>query len=509
MYKIKVHSSGREIMHEVSGGKRLLDFLREQHYEIYAPCGGNGTCGKCKVMVKNSGYITSCLHYVKEDMEIILPAPVEASILASQYEFSKVLQLAPGDAERLSSYPFGIAMDVGTTTIVFYLVQLVTGSILETQTVMNPQGKYGADVISRIDYCILNKGGLQVLQQEVIDAINSTITHFTEQQGIGKDDIVKIAVSGNTTMLHLLLGEDPSTLAYVPFTPVFTAERRIKAAALEVSCHPEGEVKVLPSFSAYIGADIVAGIASLAPPEEQNNYLYVDVGTNGEMALVTPKTIYACATAAGPAFEGANIQCGMGALEGAISSYTDQEGIRTIGDAKPVGICGSGLIDLVAMLVRTGKLPVDGYLSEEYTIVDASGTGSADPIVITAADIREIQLAKSAICAGILTLVRKAGLRMEEIDAFYLAGGFGNYIRISSAVEIGLIPAELAGKVISVGNASGTGAILAVRSISFDQAMNDILNRMKLVELSTDDTFNLEFAMNMEFPAPPVNGSSD
>jgi uncharacterized 2Fe-2S/4Fe-4S cluster protein (DUF4445 family) len=500
MSEIKVHSSGKVFTIHCLGGMRLLDVLREHGFEVFAPCGGNGTCGKCKVLVKDKGYVTSCLYLIGEDMEVIMPAPMEASILATQYEFSKILQLAPGEAADLSAYPFGLAIDIGTTTVVFYLVQLITGSVLETQTMMNPQGKYGADVISRIQYCITSEGGLYTLQKEIIDAVNAKIHYFTQQHGFAPDDIVKISVTGNTTMLHLLMGEDPASLAFVPFTPVFTEEQRCTAAKLNLKCNAKAELKVLPSLSAYIGADIIAGMASLAVPEEHGNYLYVDIGTNGEMALVTPGKVYACATAAGPAFEGANISCGMGALEGAIKSYSDQDGIQTVADMKPVGICGSGLIDLVAMMVRTGVLSSDGYLSEDYHIVDAEHSGHSSPIVITQNDIREIQLAKGAVCAGIITLIRKSGLTIGDVDAFYLAGGFGNYIRIGSAVEIGMIPAGLADKVISVGNASGTGAILAVSSTYFDVELSKTLQNMQLVELSDDDTFNLEFAMNMEFP---------
>ncbi len=500
MPEIKVHYSGKEFTVHCSEGTRLLDALRLHGFEVYAPCGGNGTCGKCKVLVKDMGYVTSCLYQVGKDLEVVIPPPLEASILASQYKYSKNMQLNPGRAVDISSYPFGMAIDIGTTTVVFYLVQLITGSVPETQTMMNPQGKYGADVISRIQYCITNEDGLKILQKEIIDAVNIKILYFAEHHGFTASDIVKISFTGNNTMLHLLMGEDPAPLAFVPFTPVFTNEQRCKASKLNLKCNADAEVKVLPSLSAYVGADIIAGMASLAVPEEHRNYLYVDIGTNGEMALVTPGRAYACATAAGPAFEGANISCGMGALDGAIKSYSDPDGYQTVGDAKPVGICGSGLIDLVAMMRRTGVLDSDGYLPEDFEVVDAKKTGHSSPIVMTQNDIREVQLAKGAICAGILTLIQKAGLAIEDVDAVYLAGGFGNYIRISNAVEIGMIPGGLEGKVISVGNASGTGAILAVKSTYFDREISNTLENMELIELSSDDTFNLEFAMNMGFP---------
>ncbi len=499
MPEITIHSQGKTFTFHSEFNVRLLDILRERGFDITAPCGGNGTCGKCKVLVKDMGYVTSCLFIVKEDLEVFLPEPMESSILTTQYQYSKVLQLDPGIIANLSPYPFGVAIDVGTTSMALYLVQLITGSVLETQSVMNPQTKYGADVISRINYCIQHEDGVRILQQEIIRSLNKELKTFAEKQGITPNEIVKITVSGNTTMLHLLLGEDPRSLAFVPFTPVFTDQRVCKASELGLHCHPDGEITVLPSLTAYVGADIVTGIASLAPPAEHRNYLFVDIGTNGEMALVTPDDIHCCATAAGPAFEGANITCGMGAFGGAIKRYNSPEDYLTIADLPATGMCGSGLIDIIAHMVSEGVLQPDGYLAEDYVVVDTGHTGMEGAVLITPADVREVQLAKSAIIAGIKTLVQQAGLEMSNIDALYLAGGFGNYIRISSAVTLGLLPAELSDKIISVGNTSGTGAVLALKSVRFEREIATVTGRMRYTELSDNDTFNLEFAMNMEF----------
>ncbi|MCF8346146.1 MAG: ASKHA domain-containing protein [Bacteroidales bacterium] len=499
MPKITIHSQGKTSTFQSDANQRLLDILRNHGYEITAPCGGNGTCGKCKVLVKNKGYITACVFIVKEDLEVVLPEPLESSILTTQYKYSKILQLDPGNAINLSPYPFGVAIDIGTTSIALYLVQLITGAVLETQSIMNPQAKYGADVISRINYCIQHEEGIRILQQEIIQALNEELKSFVEKQDITPGEIVKITVSGNTTMLHLLLGEDPPSLAFVPFTPVFTDQQIRKASELGLHCHPDGEIKVLPSLTAYVGADIVTGIASLAPPTEHRNYLFVDIGTNGEMALVTPDGVHCCATAAGPAFEGANITHGMGAFGGAIKSYSSPDHYVTIADMPATGICGSGLIDIIAYMVSEGILQPDGYLPEDYIVADAGRTGKEGPVGITPADVREVQLAKSAIIAGIKTLVQQAELNMNEIDALYLAGGFGNYIRISSAVTLGLLPGELSEKTISVGNTSGTGAVLALKSVSFEREIASLIGRMHYTELSANDAFNLEFAMNMEF----------
>lgn len=500
MPQLTIHLSGDQNILTIPQGESLLSILRSGGYEVYSPCGGQGTCGKCKVYVKGEGYVTSCLYTVMQDMEIVLPEKSEAVILAAQYKYSRILPLLPGKAADLSYYPFGIAVDIGTTTLVFHLVQLITGSLIETRTAMNPQAKYGADVISRINHCILNPDGLKTLQEELLHVINAELEHFSLKFDIPAHDIVKIAFSGNTTMLHLLLGVSPASLAFVPFIPVFTEEKVLKASTLNLKCNPNGELKILPSLSAYVGADIVAGIASLAPVEDHRNYLFIDIGTNGEMALVTPGAIFCCAAAAGPAFEGANIKHGMAALDGAISMYNSPGKYRTIGDAKPKGICGSGLIDLIASLIKTGEVDSNGNMVVDFIVVPASDAGIAEDIVLKPKDIREVQLAKSAIASGINILLKQAGLSLGHIDTLYLAGGFGNYIRTGSAVTIGLIPSELSEKVIPVGNTSGTGALLAVYSTRFDEVIAEILAKMKYVELNDDEDFILEFAMNMNFP---------
>ena len=498
--KLTIHSAGKISQADVLPGTMLLDAVRSEGFMVYSPCGGKGKCGKCKVYVRDEGYVTSCLYTIDKDIEIVLPEPAEAKILSAQYEYSRVLPLSPGKSSRLSGSPFGVAIDLGTTTLAFHFIRLTTGSLLETTTVLNPQAKYGADVISRINYCITLPEGLHTLQSELIDAINLQMAHFTGKPDIKPDDIVKICICGNTTMLHILLGVNPEPLAFVPFTPVFTEQKVIRASKLNLDCNPRGEVKVLPSLSAYIGADIVAGIASLAPVPAHRNFLFIDVGTNGEIALVTEDRIWCCATAAGPAFEGATIEHGMGALQGAINIYYGQNNFQTIGDTLPVGICGSGLIDLAAALAGSGYVSSDGYMEENYVVVPSGRSATGTDIYISPKDIREIQLAKSAIASGISILLRRAGLTVTDIDALYLAGGFGNYIRKESAEAIGLIPSGLSEKVIPVGNTSGTGAMLAVRSVLFERVIEETRGRMISFELSDDEEFPLQFAINMEFP---------
>jgi uncharacterized 2Fe-2S/4Fe-4S cluster protein (DUF4445 family) len=299
-------------------------------------------------------------------------------------------------------------------------------------------------------------------------------------------------------MLHLLLGADPLSLAMVPFKALFLDEQILQGKDLKLNCFPEAEIKLLPSISAYVGADIVAGLASIGPSEKHRNYLFMDIGTNGELALVTRDRIWCCSTAAGPAFEGARISCGMGAVEGAISAFGD-EGYIVIGDEKPAGLCGSGLIDLIAWLCSNGKIDSEGILKNEFEIVPRSESLTGQAITINQTDVREVQLAKSAIASGIKILMKQAGCTFDQIDTLFLAGGFGNYINIESAVRIGLIPIEMKKRIIPLGNTSATGALAALKSVRFDEAVNRVRDRANLVELANDEDFTLEFAMNMMF----------
>ena len=498
MYKLTVHEEGHANVIETDGYDLLLSVLRNADYDIYAPCGGNGTCGKCKVWIKGEGSVSSCVFPVMEDMEIVLPDRLESQILVDQHKYTIKLPLLPGDAVRLSNNPHGVAIDIGTTSVVFYLVDLITGVIVETRAAANPQASYGADVISRINYTAENKDGLRKLQSVIVQIINENLAHFIKLMGLNPKDIVKISISGNTTMLHLLLGVDPLPIALAPFRPAFTEAREINAEDLGLHIHQNAKVHTLPCISAYVGADIVAGLASINPSEKFHKYLFMDIGTNGELALVSDGKILCCATAAGPAFEGANIQHGITAVEGAISKFAN-DGYQVIGDVRPIGICGSGLIDVAAILLETDLIDMDGLLATDFIVSPAEENGINENIVITQKDIRELQLAKSAIASGVNILLNKAGINHEELDAVFLAGGFGNYINIDNAMKIGMLSPQFKGKVISLGNTSGTGALLSLRSMEMDKLIDQLLSKAEHLELADEPEFAMEFAMNMLF----------
>ena len=495
---IRIHSS--KVIKEIitNEGTLLQTALHEHGYDIYSPCGGRGICGKCNVYIRGEGSVSSCLYPVMKDINVILPDKREADILVAQHDHIPDLPFSPGKITELSDRPMGVAIDIGTTTIVLYLVDLLSGSIIGTRSVMNPQSKFGADVISRINYCAQNPDGLKKLQHEVLNSINTQLNHFIGFSDVTRNDIVKITIAGNTTMLHLLLAVNPLGIALAPYTPVFTNKKSLIGSELGMNTHPQAEIILLPSISAYVGADIVAGLASIKPSSSYRNFLFIDIGTNGEIALVTPKKIWCCSTAAGPAFEGACITCGMGAFEGAISAYNDN-GYTVIADAIPAGICGSGLVDIIAFLLEKKIINTEGYMNEDFVVVNTGESSTGNNIIITPSDVREVQLAKSAIMSGIQILLKIAGISVQDIDFIYIAGGFGNYIRISSAIKVGIIPKELENKVIPIGNASGTGAVMLLKSVHFEEQITDIINRTEYIELSLSEDFPQEFAMNMFF----------
>ncbi|KPL13418.1 MAG: hypothetical protein AMS26_14475 [Bacteroides sp. SM23_62] len=493
-----IGETGPPLSFNADPGANLLDVLTRNGIEIYAPCGGNGTCGKCRIRTRNQGIVLACQHTITGDEEIILPSALEASILEFQHNHTFKYPVNPGECTQLSESPYGVAIDIGTTTIVLYFFDFSRESLVYISSILNPQQKYGADVISRINHCIQDAGGLATLHSELIRAINHQIRRFLSEHGLEEKDIVKVTFTGNTTMLHFLLKEDARSIAFAPYQPGFTQEQHRTGAELELASHNHAFIKVLPSISGYVGADIVAGLAALKPEDQIKTYLFIDLGTNGELALVTPDRHLCCATAAGPAFEAANISCGMAAVKGAISGYTEK-GYQTIADVPPLGLCGSGLMDVISVLLDAGSISPTGELEQDFVIAPAADSGSGEAIRLTPADVRELQLAKAAVAAGISILLKSAGIDAASVDAVYLAGGFGNYIKKESAIRTGLLDQSFFEKIFPIGNASGTGALVALKSADFDSRVNSVLEQMQYIELSSDPDFITEYAMNMSF----------
>lgn len=490
MIQIKIVTPETSQIIESENGCSLIDILRTHGFNIYAPCGGKGTCGKCLVMIKDKGEVLSCKYIPGKNIEVILPGKEESNILFHQTEFLEDYPFKR-NLINISSKPYGIAIDIGTTTVVLYYVNLLIGQIEKISCFLNPQKIFGSDVITRISYCQENKDGLDELQKSITDAINSDLDNFKNEKQLVSDNIERVVIAGNTTMLHMLLGADPVPLALAPFKPVFI-EKQIRSGHLSgLNINREAVVITLPGITAFVGSDIVAGLAALK--ENSNNYLFLDIGTNGEMALVAGRKIITCSTAAGPAFEGANITCGMGAVSGAISEFSDTVEYQVVGNKEPVGICGSGLIDIIAYMLINNIIDETGLLKETFIIHEGN------KIMITQQDIREIQLAKSAIYSGIKILLNKAGMTYQDIDALYLAGGFGNYININSAIQIGLLPYELSEKISPIGNSSVIGALQYLKNDEFTVKIDNIINNSEYIELANVDEFPVEFALNMDF----------
>jgi uncharacterized 2Fe-2S/4Fe-4S cluster protein (DUF4445 family) len=495
--KVKILKAG--IISEVSAapGTLLIDLLRENNSGITAVCGGKGICKKCTVEIQGLGPVLSCRYRVEQDCTVVLPENAESDILTF---FSPHIRDVEGKSGLVPSpvTQYGFAVDIGTTTVVVYFLDLKEYRLIGLRSFMNPQGEYGQDVISRIHYTMENKKGLPILQQKVLDSVNGALTEIFKQHGIEKGAVQKAVFTGNNTMLHLLLGVDPASIALAPFTPAFTEKKSLKAGELALEMAPDGTVMTLPSVSAYVGADITGGLAAVPLAASNDFSLFIDIGTNGEMALGSRETILACSTAAGPAFEGARIQCGMGGVFGAIAKYNDGK-YETIGNAKPMGICGSGLVDIIAYLLDQGMVTPEGYLEKDYVLVPAKVSGTGKDIVITPRDIRETQLAKAAVAAGIRVLIEQSGKAIGDIRHVYLAGGFGNTLNVESAVRIGLIPGELGKKVVQVGNSAGAGALLALKSTDFAARVQEIADKCRYIELSSRPDFNDYFMDEMHF----------
>lgn len=434
---------------------------------------------------------------------------------------SRIIGVEPGDT---TGALYGAAVDIGTTTIASYLVDLRSGKRLCVNSLLNPQKIYGADVISRIKHTMDSAEGLEQLHGQIVNAINASVSVMCSQARISPDNIYAITLVGNTTMLHLLLKVEPRYIASAPFTPGFTATVKLRAQELGISINPDGLVCILPTVSAYIGADTVGAVLSTGMHTQADTSLLIDIGTNGEIVLGNRDRLYACSSAAGPAFEGANIRNGMGSIAGAISTVSLKQGLgcTTIGDTRPIGICGTGVVDALAQLLEVGivdetgridmewkpNVPEQAALSERLSVVDGMNafiicdkeeTPICREIAITQKDIRELQNAKAAIAAGINVLVKEAGISFNDIKTVYLAGGFGSYINIESALKIGLIPSALEGKIQTVGNAAGQGAIETLINSDSLKTAEEISRRIKYIELSASKDFNDSYVECMMF----------
>ena len=426
------------------------------------------------------------------------------------------------EAEDTTPALYGTALDIGTTTVAAYLYDLSSGELLNVRSMMNPQRKFGADVISRIAYAKKSQQAADEMRKIIAEGINDLIKQLADEAGIDQGDIYAAVFSGNTTMLHFLAGFDASGIAVSPFIPVTCRAVHMSAAELGITVNDNGYCLILPCVSAYIGADTVSAVIASGMHDSSGISLLVDIGTNGEIVLGGRDGLMACSTAAGPAFEGANIRFGMGGVTGAVDSFT-LPGFKytVIGGTAAKGICGSGTVDAIAALLDAGAIDETGALAENsgaaglpyeirsrftetdgmksFVLVPAQETVGDEPITITQKDIREIQNAKAAVAAGIETLISTAGISYGDIEKVYLAGGFGSTIHIQSAARIGLLPRQLADRVEAIGNASGSGASECLLSRKVQVIAEEIAGRIRYIELSASRIFTEKYVENMLF----------
>lgn len=617
-YKVSFEPFGKTV--EISRGENLFDAATGVGIELNSSCGGEGTCGKCKVIVKKGrfktasttklsqeeikrGYILACQTEAVSNLSIEIPPEsimgkgqkiatgsrakeVERLLHSLDKEIRPrtrkiFLELPPpnledniSDSERVKrelsrlgytshniccsielvrrlshvlreggwkitvtaleigntleiidieegdsrGSRLGLAIDIGTTTIVIYLVNLIDGRIIDIASTYNSQMRYGDDVITRIVYAT-ERGGLEELNSLVISDINSLLKGLTEKHKIDTKLIDSIVVAGNTTMTHLFFGVDPKYIREEPYIPTANLFPLVRAGGLGIEVNPKAIVYTLPCVASYVGGDITAGVLASGLNKEDVLTLFIDVGTNGETVLGNSEWLITAACSAGPCFEGSGIKHGMRATDGAIEEISiDRERYearwRAIGLLKPLGICGSGMIDAVSEMFLAGVIDQKGRIREEigsdrvrkgedgleYVIAWKEETGTGRDIVLTEVDLDNIIRAKAAIYAGFSILLKQVGFSFKDVSKIYIAGGFGNYLDVEKAKTIGLLPDISPDRFIFLGNTSIMGAYLCLLSKKMRKEAEDIARKMTYIELSISRSFMEEYLSALFLP---------
>lgn len=468
-----------------ASGSNLLDVLRDADLAPNAPCGGNGTCGKCKVTV-DGAEVLACGTIIDRDLTVTLPARSNIAVLSDGILTSETT--APIKDGCL------LAFDIGTTTVAGYLLDGRTGQERARESRQNPQATYGADVISRIGHAM--NGKLNELTSLIRQCIHELTAAMCRQAGIEPTEVGVVSIVGNPAMQQIFLGIPPDNLVAIPYFPVLTQAQSVDARTYLPLCR-NAKLLIVPNISGYVGADTVACVLATKMDTAIPPTLLVDIGTNGEMVLGNRHRMVACSTAAGPALEGANIRFGMSAAKGAIDHVWAEHGemkYSVIGGGKATGICGSGLIDAVATALDLGLLNSRGRIQNEERLIHLT-----PDIFLTQEDIRQVQLAKGAIAAGIELMAAQLGISLGEIGQVFIAGAFGSFLKAESACRIGLLPPVLLDKITAIGNGAGSGAkLLACNAAELDHAQR-LVQQIKSLELAALPEFQRCFARNMRF----------
>lgn len=463
-------------------GTTLLQALIKAGLHPDAPCGGKGTCGKCRVMLHGKE-VLACQNIVSEDLTVTYDSPSKGNRILTQ---GRSVEIHP---DGIDSY--ALAFDIGTTTVVCYLLDGHTGQLLGQSSCLNPQASFGGDVISRIQAVLDTQ--TDALRRCIQESMGHLTKNVCDQVGISPEAIGTAAIVGNTAMHHLLLGIDPKPLVTPPYMPQVRQAMTLPGKPL---LGISGSIRILPNIAGFVGGDTVGCMASTRFDQLEDLTLMIDIGTNGEMVLGDRHRAIACSTAAGPAFEGAKISCGMRGADGAVDHVWTEDGVvrfHVIGDGTAQGLCGSGLLDLVASLLDLGILDESGYLpGGSYCLPDTK-------VVLTQKDVREVQLAKAAIRAGIELLCTQLQVDIPQIRQVYLAGAFGNYLSPASACRIGMIPPMLLDRIQPIGNAAGEGAKLSALKEEEFRYAEDLAHKTEFLELAGLPEFQDCYVDALEF----------
>lgn len=552
-----VHFIDKNVLVTVENGTTILEAARKADLILESPCNGMGTCGKCKVQLPISqlsnvrqsesrhhvsaeeaaqGVVLSCQSHIYGDIDVKFYAQNQNKTLKILSEgksfafniknfitkkFNGKNTLVFGKGKKLGeesgnteNQNYGLAVDIGTTTVVASLIDVISGEEKASVSALNTQSLTAQDVLSRIQFAS-SSDGLAKMYQNITDQINSMIAELEAQTGISRSNIYEVIYSGNTTMIHLAVNVNPKSLGKFPYTPAIYGGNSLSAVEYGIAISPFGYLYLPPIISAYVGPDITSGVLACQLDQIKGTALFLDIGTNGEMVLAKDGSLFATSTAAGPAFEGMNISCGMRANKGAIEFFEidgEKINIKTIGSAPPVGICGSGLLDIVGELVRVGVIGSNGklvspekqdlpqFLASHLLKKDGKLCFEvAEQIYLTQKDIRQVQLAKGAVRAGVEALLAKQNIDAAKVDVVEIAGSFGYHLRANSLINIGLLPPQFEGKVLFVGNTSKSGARAFLLNYDFRESIKEIVKQIGVVELGNTGDFERLFVKCLSF----------
>ena len=543
---VKVRFIPGPFIAEVEPGSTLLAAARKARAPLEAPCDGAGICGKCRVWLDpealtalesdgelgggngRGALVLACHARVRADIAATIPDRGDKNLAIVDHGLATPRSLAPHIAvvhapdgctvwagqELIASLPnavanLGIAVDIGTTTLVVALVDLDSGDELAVASALNPQTAYGHDVLSRIHFAA-EPDGLPTMQRALVNGLNALIGQVCQRAGADAGHINEAVLGGNTCMLHIVAAVDPAPLGRAPYRPSLTGGNHLRAAELGLGIATHGLAYLPPVVSGFVGADITAGILATDLHRSRQTALLLDIGTNGEMVLAHAGELWATSTAAGPAFEGVNIACGMRAAPGAVDAVTANDGcwtLHTISDVPAIGICGSGLVDLVSCLVKNGAIGKNGRFETKAAPPVGNwdvSTGRcvlhlAADVILTQKDVRQVQLAKAAIRTGLESLLAQANVRTEDVERVLVAGSFGYHLRPDSLAGSGLLPAPLAAKVEAVGNTCKAGAVTLLTNDGARRELGAVAARVRSIELANDVAFGRRFVEQMAF----------